>query len=180
MSAPRKTVRDVLLVRAGPDPEQERKIADEKLCLRLLAGYSVDDGKVGFPQAGSAEEWAARAALARIIREYVKGFVGEYLALAIDPRTPSRSATARPIRFVRFDKPRGSRPPTTLRDLLIVGFIRERLRELGKEDAALRAAEQKFALRKSRVHKIWSRHKKRVGIASKRRPARRPARRSTK
>jgi hypothetical protein len=155
--------RDLLNVATNPDPERERKIADEKLCLRLLAGYSVDDGKLGFPPSGSAEEWAARAALARVIRDHMKGFTGEFLALAIDPRTPSAAPlSTRPIRFIRFDKPRG-RSPTIMRDLLVVGFIRRQRHKLGKEDAALLAAEREFRLGKSRTHAIWAEYKERVG-----------------
>jgi hypothetical protein len=44
-----------------------------------------------------------------------------------------------------------------------VDFIRKQWSKLGKEDAALRAAEQKFGLGKSRTHAIWAAHKKLVG-----------------
>jgi hypothetical protein len=160
---PVKRRRDLLEVATNPDPERERKISDEKLCLRLLAGYSVDDGKLGFPRSGSAEEWAARAALARCIRDHMKGFTAELLALAIDPRTPSPPPmVTRPIRFIRFDKPRG-KPPTMMRDLLVIDFIRRERKEGGKEDAALQAAEVKFRLGKSRTHAIWVGYKERVG-----------------
>jgi hypothetical protein len=146
--------RDWLDVATG-DPERDRKIKDTKLCLRLLAGYSVDDGAIGFPKTGSEAEWLARAALARSVREGVRGFTGEFLALAIDPRKPSNWPGMRPIRTISFDKPRG-RQRTWGRDLLVINFIRKRLRDLKKEDAALRAAEIEFKLKKSRVHEIWS------------------------
>ena len=157
--------RDLLLV-ATTDPQHDRKVADEKLCLWLLTGYSVDDGKygkVGFPKSGSKEEWAARAALARAVRDQMAGFSGEFLALTIDPRTPSPPPmVTRPVRAVKFNKPRG-KPPTVMRDLLVVDYITRQRRVLGKEDAALLAAEGEFKLRKSRTHAIWAAHKKRIG-----------------
>jgi hypothetical protein len=172
--------RDLLLVGTDPDPERDRKMADEKLCLRLLAGYSVDDGKLGFPKSGSADEKACRAALARSIRDCMKGFAAEFLALGIDPRTPSPNPMiTRRIRAIKFEKPRG-RSPTVMRDILVVGFIRRQRNKLGKEDAALLAAEHEFKLRKSRTHAIWARYKERVGETKKQKSATHRARRSTK
>ena len=167
----------VFFVGPNPDPEAERKIADEKLCLWLLTGYSVDDGKIGFPKSGSTEEWAARAALARRIRDDMGGFTGDFLACAVDPRTPlAPPSVARPIRRIRFDKPRG-KPPTVMRDLLVVDFIKRKLSELIKEDAALLEAEREFNLHKSRVHALWAAYKRRAG-ESRAKPQR--AHRSTK
>jgi hypothetical protein len=157
--------RDLLLV-GTIEPEHDRKVADEKLCLWLLAGYSVDDGKygkVGFPKAGSPEESACRAALARTIRDQMRGFNGEFLALAIDPRTPSKwPMVPRAHRSIRFNKPRG-RPPTSMRDLLVIDFIKRERGKLGKEDAALLAAEREFGIGKSRTHNIWAGYKQSIG-----------------
>jgi hypothetical protein len=64
-----------------PDPERARKEADDVLARRLLTREI---------EPGSIEEPAARAALARRIRDLMTtGFVRELLALAIDPTTPS-------------------------------------------------------------------------------------------
>ena len=159
--------RDLLLVATDPDPNREEEIADYSQCLWLLAGFS--NGTVGFPKTGSKEEWAARAALARYIRHRLKGDIAELLALAIDPRTKSPNPFfKRSTRIFRFDKPRG-KPPTVMRDFMVVDFIRKQWSELRKEDAALRAAELTFGLGRSRTHAIWAAHKKLVGgYASKR------------
>lgn len=152
--------RDLLLVGTDPDPNREQEVADYYLCRWLLAGFSRD-GKVGFPASGSREEWDARAALARYVRGRLKGNIAELLALAIDPRTDSPNPfLKRPTRIFRLDKPRG-KPPTVIRDFMVVDFIRKQ--RSSKEDAALRAAEQKFGLGKSRTHAIWAAHKKLVG-----------------
>jgi hypothetical protein len=177
----------LLLVATDPDPERERKIADEKQCLWLLAGYLVDAGKygkVGFPKKGGPDEWAARAAAARLIRDHIKGFTAELLALAIDPRTPSHNPLLkRPIRVIRFDKPRG-KPPTVMRNFHVIDFIRKQC-SLGKEDAALLEAEREFHLGKSRTHAIWAAYKQLLAeyhlpLEQKQKPARRRASRSTK
>jgi len=144
--------RDLLEVASDPDPDREQEIVDYYLCLRLLAGSSRDGKLIGFPKTGSSDEWAARAALARHLRRRLKGNIAELLALAIDPRTKSPNPFFKqPTRIVKFDKPRG-KSPTVFRDFMVVDFIR-RQRSV-KEDAALRAAEQKFGLGKSRTHAI--------------------------
>jgi hypothetical protein len=91
--------RDLLVVATDSDPNREQKIRDYDLCLRLLAGT----GREGFPKAGSEEERAARAALARYLRSRLSGNIAELLALAIDPRTKSPNKFfKRPTRIVRF------------------------------------------------------------------------------
>jgi hypothetical protein len=145
----------------------DEKIADEKLCMRLLAGFCEDEkGRVvtSYLKPNSYEEQQARAALARVVRDSMRGFVGELLALAIDPRTPSATPGMWPTRRIRFESPARGRASTWARDLLIVHFIREELRKspTGKEEAALAAASAHFGIRRSRAHAIWKTWKRLV------------------
>ncbi len=82
----------------------DEKIADEWLCLRLLAGYAEDEqGRVvtSYLRHNSYEEREARAALARRLRDIGPlGSTLELLALAIDPRTPSNLPGMRPTRKI--------------------------------------------------------------------------------
>src|SRR5271170_1439234 len=74
--------RDLLLVATDPDPNRARKIADDLLCLRLLAGLTQLDRDlvhVPFPDPGSDTEQRCRAALARVVRNYVPGNTGDLL-----------------------------------------------------------------------------------------------------
>ena len=160
--------RDLLQVATNPDPHRDRKIADEELSLRLLAGRHF--GANGQPITkylphNSAAEIEARGALARIVREHMAGFAGELLALAIDPYTPSKSPGMKPTRHIRFESPARGRPSTWARDLLVVGHIRRELfrSTTGKEDAALKSAEDEFGLTPAAAKKIWRAHKKTVG-----------------
>jgi hypothetical protein len=160
--------RDLLLIATDPDPDRDRKIADEELSLQLLAGRHF--GTNGQPitrylTPNGSEERLARAALARIGREHVGGFSGELLALAIDPITPSKWPGAKPTRHVRFESPARGKPSAWARDLLVVGHIRRELfrSATGKEDAALKSAEDTFGLTQAATAKIWRAHKKAVG-----------------
>jgi hypothetical protein len=160
--------RDLLDIATDPDPERERKIADETLSMQLLAG--VHFSKKGRPairylKHNSAEERNARAALARTVRDFMPGFSGELLALAIDPRTPSKIPGMAPTRRIRFESPARGKSSQWARDLLVVGAIRRALfhSKTGKEDQACAVAEQQFGLSPAAVKKIWRRHKKLVG-----------------
>ncbi|WP_426608638.1 hypothetical protein [Bradyrhizobium sp. McL0616] len=145
----------------------KEKMADEALCIQLLAGFDVDTGRSISLAHNSAAERIAREALARIVREKMSGFSGELLALAIDPRTPSTWPVMRPARKVRFEKP--GRPSTLMRDKLIVDFIRRmRFNATKKHDMKffLNAAADKFGIKYSRVHEIWSVYEKLLEAAS--------------
>jgi hypothetical protein len=45
----------------------EQLMADEALCIRLLAGYDVDSGRTSFFKRNGPEERKAREALARLV-----------------------------------------------------------------------------------------------------------------
>jgi hypothetical protein len=144
----------------------DEKMADEALSIRLLAGFDVDTGKKGFLKPNSHEERLARAALARIVREKIKGLSGELLAMAIDPRTPSpwndppaSPGYMKPTRRIRFESPTRGNGSTLMRDKRVVDFIRRlRFNETMPNvpiDSYVAAAQKKFGLGRSRVHEIW-------------------------
>jgi hypothetical protein len=148
--------------------DDDSKMADEELSLQLLAGlHTSANGKpiINYLPHNSPEEKLARAALARIVRDHMSGFSGELLALAIDPRTKSKMVSMKPTRHIRFQSPAQGRPSTWARDLLVIGHIRRELfhSRTGKEDAALKSAEDHFGLSPAAVKKIWRRHKKIAG-----------------
>jgi hypothetical protein len=124
------------------------KIADEELSLQLLAGFRMgENGKpiTGFLKHNSSQESKARAALARLVRDHMPGNSGELLALAIDPRTPSKDRMMKPTRRVRFESPARGRSSTWARALFVVDHIRQRTSMFNtedKEDAALKSAEE--------------------------------------
>jgi hypothetical protein len=140
--------------RERPD---EGKMLDEALSIRLLAGFDVDSGQTTFLKNNSPEERRAREALARLVREKMKGFSGELLALAIDPRTPSPWKDMKPTRRVRFESPGRGKSSTLMRDKLVVDFIRSERRRSddGKLEPCLKAAEVRFKIGRSRAHAIW-------------------------
>jgi hypothetical protein len=143
----------------------DEKIADDLLCMRLLAGFCEDkSGRVttSYLKHNSYAERQARAALARRVRESMRGFTGELLALAIDPRTPSEYPGMKPTRRVRFESPARGKGSTWARDLLVVHFIRAELRKSPKEHAAIAAASAHFQIGESRVHAIWKNWKRLV------------------
>ena len=158
---------------APPKRTDEEKMADGALSIRLLAGFDVDTEQTSFLKHNSHEEHLARRALARIVREKIKGFVGELLALAIDPRTPSPWNTPagpmmKPTRRIRFESPGRGKSSTLMRDKRIVDFIRKQRRNSadGKLEPCLKAAEEHFKLRRSRVHAIWNAHEKMIERAA--------------
>jgi hypothetical protein len=150
--------RDLINVATNPDPERERKVADETLALQLLADYP------SHIEPDSAEEVIARAALARCVRDGMRGFAGELLALAIDPDTPPAIPGAKPIRRVRFETP-GRRASTWARDMVIGQFIaaERAASRSGKLDAAVKAACDKYGLGRSTVQAIWGRREELLG-----------------
>lgn len=131
---------------ADPDPERERKRADDALARRLLT-RGVEPG--------GNEEIMARAALARRIRDLMTtGFIRELLALAIDPATPSYLGIE-PTVIAEFKSPARGRPSTWARDLAIVDFvIKQRFRWTGsryKQESAIKAAMEEFNLKRGTV-----------------------------
>jgi hypothetical protein len=142
-----------------PNIEAEQ---EELQLLRLLAGFD-DNNPVEplFLSSDSPDEKLARIALAKQLRDgRLGGFAKELLALAIDPWTKSQWPGMRPTRKIKFTSATPGPPSTWARDLIVVHFIREQLRDRGgPEDAALKAAETKFALGKSQTHAIWQRAK---------------------
>jgi hypothetical protein len=135
---------------------------EELLLMRLLAGF--DDYNPGEPKyldSDSPDERRAREALAKQLREgRLGGPAKELLALAIDPWTETTWPGMKPTRKIKFIGATPGPSATWARDLLIVHFIREQLRDNGgPEDAALKAAETKFQLGKSQTHAIWQRSK---------------------
>jgi hypothetical protein len=134
-------------------------MADEVAAMRLLAGFDESHPEaVSYLAINSPEEKQARAALARIVRREMRGFVGELLALAIDPDTPTKSATLRPCRRIRFESPARGKPVTWARDLLIVGTIKELLCERGNIEATLYEVENKYGLQRSQIYAIWRKY----------------------
>jgi hypothetical protein len=147
---------------APEQPNRDPAEQEELLLLRLLAGFDDDNpSEPRFLDQDSPDEKIARAALAKQIREgRLGGFAKELLALAIDPWTKTTWPGMRPTRKIKFTNATPGPPSTWARDLLIVHFIRQQLRDNGgKDDAALKAAETKFKLGKSQTHAVWQRRK---------------------
>jgi hypothetical protein len=145
--------------------DDDAKIAEELLIMRLLAGFDDTNPRIpNFIEANSPDERRAREALARQVREgRLGGFVKEFLALAIDPWTESTHLGMRPLRKVEFKSATPGPAPTWARDLLIIDFMRRFRRETpaGKPlnlEAAIKAAEDHFGISRSQAHAIWQRH----------------------
>lgn len=145
--------RDLLLVGTNPDPDRERKMADEELIVKFFAG----DGSARYrhPAPDSPEELRARAVLARTVREYVPGFSGELLALALDPDTKSRMIGMKPTRKIKFESVKRGLPSMWRRNVLIAGFIRSDFAQHGKLEAAISAATAKFKISRTTAQNIW-------------------------
>jgi hypothetical protein len=142
---------------AGSDAD---KWADEALILGLLAGYNGDDpSTISFLKRNSSEEKRARALLAAQLRDgTLGGFAKELLALALDPHTPSEHPGMHPIRTIQFLSPARGKRATWVRDLLVIDFIRSELRKNKnpKREAAFKAAEARFNIKRSRLQRIWT------------------------
>jgi len=158
------SARDLLAVATNPDPDRERKMADEAEALRLLAGFSADRGRpiIQYLKRNSPAERKGRTALARCVRDSMRGLAGELLALAIDPYTPSKIPGMKPTRRIRFESPARGKSSTWARDLSVVGFIRTQRAHWTdgkfKQDAVVQAAMSKFGLSRATVQAIWRRH----------------------
>ena len=125
---------------------------DDILSLQLLAGLvrSREAIATEFPKHNSAQEKKCRAALARIVRSRVQDFwIGEFLALAIDPDTPSRIPGVKPPRRIRFQSPARGLPSTAMRDLWIAALIRNLTIRGVKKEAALKSAEEAYGINRS-------------------------------
>jgi hypothetical protein len=158
------------------------KIADELLALRLLAGYAIDEKGQEFTaylDQNSAEEQQACAALARLVRDAMPGFVGELLALAIDPRTPSPSWVSafgeeearrrmRPTRRIRFESPARGRPDNWARNLAVAHFITEHMEQQQRErpdwkpklESAYEDASKRYGFTPNQAQTIWREYRK--------------------
>src|SRR5580704_16907608 len=116
--------RDLLDVATNPDPHRARKIADDRQCLRFLAGLTEMDGtlvEIPFPDPGSPGDKAGRSALARVVLDYIPGRTGGLLALAIDPKAPVRSPlVTKPTRLATFGPCNRGPQQNDMRDLMIV------------------------------------------------------------
>ncbi len=141
--------------------KDDEKSADELLAIRLLAGCQFEgDGLVttSYLKHNSHEERQARAALARMVRASMRGFSGELLALAIDPRTPSKIPGMRPTRKIKFESPTRGNSAKWGRDLMVVDFIKAQLRESRsppKFEAAIVAAMEHYQISRRQVRDIW-------------------------
>jgi hypothetical protein len=152
--------------------EGKFNVAEDKLILRLLAGFHEDaKGRpiVSYLEPGSVEELEARAALARQLRDNTLGNLArELLALAIAPNIPSARRDMRPTLEIVFkNKARGNKSAWA-RNRLVISFIKGWIREKRKEgkgrrvkeEAAKQAAQAHFGLSRSQVAEIWRRDKK--------------------
>jgi hypothetical protein len=133
--------------------DDDSKIADAELIMRFFAGDGTTNYR--FPKPDSPEELKARGALARVVRDYVPGFSGELLALAIDPDTPSRFVGMAPTRKVKFESVNRGRPAAWRRNVRVAEFIRRQLAECDQHEAAYAAAAAKFRISRSTAQSIW-------------------------
>ena len=161
----------VLADRALKDSDDDAKMRDEMLMLRLLAGLHVDKrGReiTRYLKSNSPEERQARAVLAREVRSKIPGIVGDLLALAIDPRTPSRVPGKRPTRYVRFESPHRGRPSTWARDQAVLYFIQKYAygyRGEFKTEALLQEITSQFpGIGRSRAHQLWKQYEAQMQV----------------
>ncbi|PJG56633.1 hypothetical protein CVM73_03535 [Bradyrhizobium forestalis] len=162
--------RDGYLLEPGPSPRSDaEKMADESAAIRLLSGYDVDLGRnVDSPSHFSADENEMRAALARTIRDQMKGISAELLALAIDPFTPSPWPTMRPTAKVYFM--RQGRPSSLILERQVVDYIRQLRARSEKpqgqkfyiQSAIAEFKKRGVTLGKSRVHAIWTAYERMI------------------
>jgi hypothetical protein len=165
--------RDILFVATDPDPNRARKMKDEEIVVKFFAGDGSDAPQ--YPPHDSTKEKEARAALARIVRDYVPGFSGEMLALAVDPDMPSRFIGMRPLRKIRFESVARGKASTWRRDLHIADFIRKEISNTaspGKDgvskpkiEAVLKAAEEQFGISRATAQRVWKEHEQAMAIA---------------
>jgi hypothetical protein len=106
-----------------------------------------------------------RAALARTIREQMRGPSAELLALAIDPSKRTEWEGMRPARTIIFERRQGPQS-TMFIDQQVVQFIRKTRARETKPNVPLKsyvmAAVQEFGLRRSRVYAIWKAHDRKI------------------
>jgi hypothetical protein len=156
-----------------PPRSDADKMVDEAMSIRLLAGFDVDSSKnVKSPGHFGVEERELRAALARTIRDQMKGFSAELLALAIDPFTASAWPGMRPTRKIRF---MGQGQQSTLMiEKQIIDFIRKlRFNSTQEQDqkfyimsAVAEFKKRGIDIEKSRIHAIWSAYEEMLKAAS--------------
>jgi hypothetical protein len=138
----------------------EQKIDDYEHAMRLLAGLTPDH-KVSYLNQNSYEERLARAALARLVRDSMQGFVGELLALAIDPRTPSPIYGMYPTRKIRFESPARGKKAQWVRDLMIIDCILNDLHQFedppqpSRLKRAIATAAGRYGISFTRASEIW-------------------------
>jgi hypothetical protein len=149
------------------DPRSEaQQVADHEAAFELLAGFATANNKravTKYPK--DRDEKRGRQALAREVRHHMPGFVGELLALAIDPTTKSKipaatqSGRMQPTRRIRFESPARGPGSTWARDLLLIHAMRRAMRRPRvKLEAVLAEIGEQFGLKRSRVQAIWGAH----------------------
>lgn len=140
------------------------KAADTILAIRLLASYDVNTTRAKVSRGGQQEK-RERAALARLVRDSMKGFPGELLALAIDPQTPSNIPGMYPTCKISFNNRSTGKWSTWARDLAVLDCIRAfrwASPRRPKLEAAYAEACAQFNIKPKTAQAIWLRHQKMI------------------
>ena len=129
---------------------------EKRQIVALLCGRSVIDEhgltRESYLRDGSAEEIAARRALARLLRTSSPLDLGLRVVLAdlIDPDCDAAE------RKIRFERRRKGKPSNVHAEKQIAEFIWARVEDDEKKEAAFQSAMDRFGLKRSRILKIWS------------------------
>jgi len=129
---------------------------EKRQIVALLCGRSVIDEhgltRESYLRDGSAEEIAARRALARLLRTSSPLDLGLRVVLA-DLIDPDCDAVERQI---RFERRRRGKPSSAHADKQMCEFIWAHVKDGVKKEAAFQSAMDRFGLKRSRILKIWS------------------------
>jgi hypothetical protein len=129
-------------------------MADHELSLELLVGYQGDTG-VEFPEKGGPREQILRAALARELRRHMRSLVGDFLAMAVDPRAVPLTPTRRRTRHIVFESPTPGKASTWARDAMMIDYLRRLLRNGVKDTAAYQLTAEKYGCSVRTVRDVW-------------------------